>query len=136
VIQDPARGVYKKLVVRDNRVQGAVMYGDTVDGNWYFQLMREQTDIGDFRDTILFGRAHMADEGREGQSVAHMPDDAEICGCNGVCKKTVVDAIVQLTDGGADYSFECIGNVQVMRAALECCHKGWAQRALTLCLLP
>jgi S-(hydroxymethyl)glutathione dehydrogenase/alcohol dehydrogenase len=39
----------------------------------------------------------------------------------------VVDAIVQLTDGGADYSFECIGNTKVMRQALECCHKGWGQ---------
>jgi S-(hydroxymethyl)glutathione dehydrogenase/alcohol dehydrogenase len=39
----------------------------------------------------------------------------------------VVDAVVQLTDGGADYSFECIGNVQTMRQALECCHKGWGQ---------
>ncbi|HEX6721693.1 MAG TPA: zinc-binding dehydrogenase, partial [Burkholderiaceae bacterium] len=39
--------------------------------------------------------------------------------------ENVVDAIVQATDGGADYSFECIGNVQVMRQALECCHKGW-----------
>jgi S-(hydroxymethyl)glutathione dehydrogenase/alcohol dehydrogenase len=39
----------------------------------------------------------------------------------------VVDTIVQLTDGGADYSFECIGNVQTMRQALECCHKGWGQ---------
>ncbi len=39
----------------------------------------------------------------------------------------VVDAIVQLTDGGADYSFECIGNTQVMRQALECCHKGWGK---------
>ena len=37
----------------------------------------------------------------------------------------VVDAIVQLTDGGADYSFECIGNTTTMRQALECCHKGW-----------
>src|SRR5689334_13928173 len=37
----------------------------------------------------------------------------------------VVDAIVQLTDGGADYSFECIGNTKTMRQALECCHKGW-----------
>jgi S-(hydroxymethyl)glutathione dehydrogenase/alcohol dehydrogenase len=40
---------------------------------------------------------------------------------------TVVDAIVQLTDGGADYSFECIGNTQVMRQALECTHKGWGR---------
>jgi S-(hydroxymethyl)glutathione dehydrogenase/alcohol dehydrogenase len=39
----------------------------------------------------------------------------------------VVDAIVQLTDGGADYSFECIGNTRTMRQALECCHKGWGQ---------
>ena len=40
---------------------------------------------------------------------------------------SVVDAIVQLTDGGADYSFECIGNTTTMRQALECCHKGWGQ---------
>ena len=39
----------------------------------------------------------------------------------------VVDAIVQLSDGGADYSFECIGNTATMRQALECCHKGWGQ---------
>jgi S-(hydroxymethyl)glutathione dehydrogenase/alcohol dehydrogenase len=39
----------------------------------------------------------------------------------------VVDAIVELTDGGADYSFECIGNTTTMRQALECCHKGWGQ---------
>jgi S-(hydroxymethyl)glutathione dehydrogenase/alcohol dehydrogenase len=39
----------------------------------------------------------------------------------------VVDAIIQLTDGGADYSFECIGNINTMRQSLECCHKGWGQ---------
>jgi S-(hydroxymethyl)glutathione dehydrogenase/alcohol dehydrogenase len=39
----------------------------------------------------------------------------------------VVDHIVQLTDGGADYSFECVGNVKLMRQALECTHKGWGQ---------
>jgi S-(hydroxymethyl)glutathione dehydrogenase/alcohol dehydrogenase len=42
----------------------------------------------------------------------------------------VVDAIVQLTDGGADYSFECIGNTATMRQALECCHKGWGQSVI------
>ena len=41
--------------------------------------------------------------------------------------ENVVDHIVQLTDGGADYAFECIGNTKVMRQALECCHKGWGQ---------
>lgn len=35
-----------------------------------------------------------------------------------------------LTDGGVDYSFECIGNVDVMRAALECCHKGWGESVI------
>ena len=39
----------------------------------------------------------------------------------------LVDHIVQLTDGGADYSFECVGNVKLMRQALECTHKGWGQ---------
>lgn len=42
----------------------------------------------------------------------------------------IVDAIVQLTDGGADYSFECIGNTTTMRQALECCHKGWGQSVI------
>jgi S-(hydroxymethyl)glutathione dehydrogenase/alcohol dehydrogenase len=41
--------------------------------------------------------------------------------------KPVQDVIVAMTDGGVDFSFECIGNVQVMRAALECCHKGWGE---------
>ncbi|KAF3503514.1 hypothetical protein F2Q69_00041540, partial [Brassica cretica] len=40
-------------------------------------------------------------------------------------QKPIQEVIVDLTDGGVDYSFECIGNVSVMRAALECCHKGW-----------
>ena len=42
----------------------------------------------------------------------------------------VVDAVVQLTDGGADYSFECIGSTLTMRQALECCHKGWGQSVI------
>src|SRR5690554_2366363 len=41
--------------------------------------------------------------------------------------ENLVDHLIQLTDGGADYSFECIGNTEVMRQALECCHRGWGQ---------
>ena len=44
--------------------------------------------------------------------------------------ENVVDHIVQLTDGGADYSFECIGNTKLMRQALECTHKGWGQSVI------
>ncbi len=42
--------------------------------------------------------------------------------------KPIQEVIVELTDGGVDFSFECIGNVNVMRSALECCHKGWGER--------
>ncbi len=96
VLQDPGRGVYKKLVLRDNRIVGAVMYGDTIDGTWYFELLRDATDVSDMRDTLLFGQAHLGDAGHgEETRVAAMPDDAEICGCNGVCKGDIVKAITE-----------------------------------------
>jgi len=44
--------------------------------------------------------------------------------------KPIQDVIVELTDGGVDYSFECIGNVNLMRSALECCHKGWGESVI------
>lgn len=44
--------------------------------------------------------------------------------------RPIQEVIVEMTDGGVDYSFECIGNVQVMRAALECCHKGWGESVI------
>ena len=42
-------------------------------------------------------------------------------------EENLLQKIIEITDGGADYSFECIGNVKVMRQALECCHKGWGE---------
>ena len=96
VLQDPASNTYKKLVIRDNKIKGAVMYGDTMDGTWYFQLMREGTDISDFRKSILFGQHDLGDAGHGDETrVAAMSDDTEICGCNGVCKGEIVDAIVK-----------------------------------------
>ena len=44
--------------------------------------------------------------------------------------KPIQDVIVEMTDGGVEYSFECIGNVDVMRSALECCHKGWGESVI------
>jgi len=94
VFQDAARGVYRKLVVQDNRIKGAVMYGDTIDGSWYFDLMRDGTDISDFRENLLFGQAHLGDSGHgDDNRVVAMADKAEICGCNGVCKGDIVKAI-------------------------------------------
>ncbi len=96
VLQDPGRGVYKKVVLRDNRIVGAVMYGDTIDGTWYFELMRDSTDVSDLRDHLLFGQAHLGDSGHgDDHRVAAMSDTAEICGCNGVCKGEIVDAITK-----------------------------------------
>jgi nitrite reductase (NADH) large subunit len=96
VFQDAARGVYKKVVLRDNRICGSVLIGDTVDGPWYFQLLRDGTDVTTLRDHLLFGQAHVGDSGHGPASkVASMPDSAEICGCNGVCKGTIIQAIVE-----------------------------------------
>ena len=97
VLQDPSQGVYKKLVIRDNKVKGAVLYGDTIDGSWYFTLLREGTDISAFRSTILFGQHDLGDAGHgdASASVMALPASAEICGCNGVCKGDIVDAIAK-----------------------------------------
>ncbi len=94
VMQDAGGGIYKKIVLRDNKIQGAVMYGDTVDGAWYFQMMRDNTDVSDMRSHLLYGQAHLGDSGHGGaNAVAAMSDDMEICGCNGVSKGDIVKAI-------------------------------------------
>ncbi len=96
IMQDAGAGVYKKLVIRDNQIKGAVMYGDTMDGTWYFQLLREGTDISAFRNTILFGQHDLGDAGHgDVTRVAALSNDAEICGCNGVCKGDIIDTIVK-----------------------------------------
>jgi nitrite reductase (NADH) large subunit len=97
VLSDPIGGVYKKLVLKDDKLVGACLYGDTVDGSWYFSLLREGKNIGEIRDTLMFGEANIGrpgDVGHEGfTKAAAMPDTAEVCGCNGVCKGTIVKAI-------------------------------------------
>ena len=60
VLKDAKRGIYKRLVIRDNKVHGAVLYGDTKDASWYFELMSEGRDIGKMRETILFGETFSA----------------------------------------------------------------------------
>jgi nitrite reductase (NADH) large subunit len=57
VFRDTQRGVYKRLIVEDDTVRGAVLYGDTADGPWYAELMNEARNIGPLRDTLLFGAA-------------------------------------------------------------------------------
>jgi nitrite reductase (NADH) large subunit len=57
VLRDPRRGVYKRLVIKQDRVIGAVLYGDVKDGAWYFELIQNQTDISRMRSQLLFGKA-------------------------------------------------------------------------------
>lgn len=94
VLRDAARGVYRRLVLKDNRIIGAVLYGDTSDGAWFFQLLREGADIAELRESLIFGQAY-AGGGKldPTAAVAALPDEAEICGCNGVCKGKIVGAI-------------------------------------------
>ncbi len=58
VMRDPRRGVYKRLVLKGNRVTGAVLYGDVKDGPWYFELIQNKTDIAELRSRLLFGQAY------------------------------------------------------------------------------
>lgn len=94
VLSDPIGGVYKKLVIKDDKLIGACLYGDTVDGSWYFKLLRDGKSIAEIRDRLMFGESNIGDVGHEGYTkAAAMPDSAEVCGCNGVCKGNIVKAI-------------------------------------------
>ncbi|MFM6854799.1 MAG: NAD(P)/FAD-dependent oxidoreductase, partial [Sphingopyxis sp.] len=57
VMRDAARGVYKRVIVRDNQLVGAVLYGDTADGSWYFDLLKRGEDISAIREALIFGQA-------------------------------------------------------------------------------
>ena len=99
VMRDAARGIYKRVVVKDDRLIGAVLYGDTADGNWYFDLLKRGEDIAPIREALIFGQAFAAGGPLQdpNAAVATLSDEAEICGCNGVSKGKVVATIA----GGA-----------------------------------
>ena len=95
VFRDAGRGVYKRVVLENGKVAGAVLFGDAADGGWYFDLMRQGADVSAIRETLIFGQA--ITEGLSGldpsSAVAAMSDDQEVCGCNGVCKGQITGAI-------------------------------------------
>lgn len=94
VLSDAQGGVYKKLVIKDDKLVGACLYGDTVDGSWYFKLLREGRSVADLRDRLMFGESNIGDTGHEGHNkAAAMADADEVCGCNGVTKGTICKAI-------------------------------------------
>ncbi len=93
LFRDVARGVHKRLVLRDDRLIGAVLYGDARDAFWYLDMIRDGTDIGPLRDTLVFGPALAPGDGVAGPET--LPDTAEICGCNGVSKGRILAAIAE-----------------------------------------
>jgi nitrite reductase (NADH) large subunit len=97
VLRDATRGIYRRLVLKDNRIIGAVMYGDTSDGPWFFDMLKRGTDVADMRERLIFGQNYAGGIPLDpGAAVAALPDDAEICGCNGVCKGRITGAIAGL----------------------------------------
>ncbi|MBP1804881.1 nitrite reductase large subunit NirB [Rubellimicrobium aerolatum] len=94
VLRDASAGVYKRLVLKDNVIIGTVLYGETADGAWFNDLKKKATDVSAMRDTLIFGQMFQGGTQSDPlQAVAALPDDAEICGCNGVCKGRITGAI-------------------------------------------
>ncbi|PHZ85129.1 nitrite reductase large subunit NirB [Paremcibacter congregatus] len=131
VFRDARRGVYKRLVIKDDRIVGAVLYGDAADGPWYFQLMKDKDKIADIRDYMIFGQAlAMGDNAADPMAaVTALPDKAEICGCNGVCKGAITSAI--LTKGLTSLD-EVRAHTKASASCGSCTHLVEQVMALTL----
>jgi nitrite reductase (NADH) large subunit len=90
-VQDDFTGIYKKVLIREGKIVGAVLFGDNTDSSYLFKLIRTGEDVTGREKTIVLGESSGAKAG--GVSIADMPDDEQICGCNGVSKGTIVQAI-------------------------------------------
>ena len=130
VLRDAARGVYKRLVLKENRIVGAVLYGETGDGSWFFDLLRKEADVSELRDTLIFGQSYVGGAPLDPTAaVAALPDDAEICGCNGVCKGKIVQAI---TDKGLSSLTEVRAHTKASASCGTC--TGLVEQVMTLTL--
>ncbi|CAH0343988.1 nitrite reductase large subunit NirB [Bacillus sp. CECT 9360] len=89
-VHNEFEGIYKKVLIRGNTIAGIVLYGDTKDSSRLFRMMNQKENITDLTN-IAFLQAVNA--GEQANDVASMPDDELICGCNGVTKGTIVNAI-------------------------------------------
>ncbi|MGA0542213.1 nitrite reductase large subunit NirB [Neotabrizicola sp. VNH66] len=130
VFRDPGRGIYKRLILEGDRLLGAVMYGDTADGSWFFDLIRQGKDVSPLRETLIFGPAFAAGGASADPlaAVAALPPEAEICGCNGVCKGRIVQAV----EGGAT-SLDAVRAQTKASASCGTC-TGLVEKVMALCL--
>ncbi|MCO2961819.1 NAD(P)/FAD-dependent oxidoreductase [Pseudomonas aeruginosa] len=82
-LSDPIGGVYKKLVIKDDVLVGACLYGDTADGGWYFRQIRENHNVAQIRDHLMFGENALGDVGHQGHAADVKPkSEKAICGCS------------------------------------------------------
>jgi len=94
--QDDVAGIYKKLVFRDGRLIGAVLFGDTSDHAKLFALIRSEENVAGRERELLLGDAAAGGKTRTPEEIAQaMAPDEIVCGCNGVSKQTILDAIKQ-----------------------------------------
>ena len=87
--KDEGTRSYKKLYLKENKIEGVLLYGDIVDGPRLFAHLLDSDDISERRREILFGETR----GNAGVSITSMPDETIVCGCNGVTKGNIVEAI-------------------------------------------
>ncbi|MBW8882263.1 MAG: NAD(P)/FAD-dependent oxidoreductase, partial [Asticcacaulis sp.] len=128
VFRDPGRGVYKRIVIKDDKLAGCVLFGEAADGGWYFDLMKKGESIADIRDTLIFGQAvtHALAGQDPSDAVAAWPDDTEVCGCNGVSKGQVVASITAGCDtldkvrGNCKASASCGSCTGIVESLLKC----------------
>lgn len=93
-IQDDVEGIYKKIVIQNGKLVGAVLFGDTADGASLFSLIRKGESVAGKEKEILLGFAPGGAAAQSPDARAEaMPDDEIVCGCNGVSKGAIVDAI-------------------------------------------
>jgi nitrite reductase (NADH) large subunit len=90
-VQDDFEGIYKKVVIRNGKVIGAVLFGDISDGSRLFAMIRNGEDVTGKEKTVLLGEGGKTKSGVE--LVAAMGNDEIVCGCNGVSKGAIVQAI-------------------------------------------
>jgi len=87
--EDPTLGIYKKLTLKDNKLAGAILIGETAESHRYMEWLRSQTDLTTLRRQLLFPES----AGDAGLDVAQMSESETVCGCMGVTKGTIIHAI-------------------------------------------
>jgi nitrite reductase (NADH) large subunit len=87
--EDPALGIYKKVVLHDGKLAGAILVGDVSDSHRYMDWLRSGTDLSSQRHQLMFPQSN----GDSGLTTAEMPDSETVCGCMGVTKGQIIEAV-------------------------------------------